>query len=130
MKIKVYNGTKEDRHLCPTCKFAHIVQGQRDSEQITTCNYGPMMLDGGKPIVIKFRVADCNIYKEKDDSNSLYAQMQQSATYMYKLASGRIVGLHLGQLQDSAFIRALRIADGEPEKPDYAKEAKKVLTAK
>jgi len=122
MKIKVYDGTKQDRHLCPTCKHSQIIKGQRDNEQTTICR-----ISSRRPRTIKFRVADCTGYLEKDDKN--LNAMRQTATYMERLASGKWVGLHIGQLNDYHFMNALRAADADGRKRDYEGEAKTLLAA-
>jgi hypothetical protein len=126
MKIKVYDGTKQDRHLCPTCKHSHIIKGQRDHEAITRCRADLYGSEGVEPITIKFRVAECNHYQEQDDKQ--LNELQNKATYMYRLASGKWVGLHIGQLNDHAFMQALRQADGQKNR-DVDKEAKEFLKA-
>lgn len=128
MKIKVYDGTKVDRHLCPTCKYSHIIKGQRDSEIVTLCRFESYSSEGVAPRPVTFRVADCNQYHEKDDLqlNALKAK----ATHMYRLASGRWVGLHEGQLNDHYFMSALQKADGVVDFDKEAKEFLKAATAK
>ncbi len=124
MKIKIYGGTKQDRHLCPTCNYSQIVEGQRDSETLTLCRYESEEGRTG-PREVTFRVAECNKYREKSDDK--LQSMYQNATYMYKLASGKWIGLHVGQFNDGMFMHELAKQDGLER--DRKKEAEQVLKA-
>jgi len=123
LKIKVHQGTKQDRHLCQTCSHAHVIQGQRDGEQTQYCRVNMTISDGATPIEIKFKVAECNLYREHDSKQ--LNELEQQATYLIRLQSGRWVGLHVGQYKDHNFMQALRNADGPR---DYEKEALEFLS--
>lgn len=122
MKIKIYGGTTQDRHLCPDCSYSHIIKGQRDGESVTLCKHDPMVGDGSYIRTIEYKVAECNKFEERTQTKLL--EMKQKASYLYRLASGRWVTLHAGQLNDAYFMRALAKQDGER---DYDREAKEFL---
>lgn len=56
---KVRNGTRSDeKRLCDTCAYSHIMKGAADSKEVIYCQKTGHY--------IKFRVVDCNQYYSKN----------------------------------------------------------------
>jgi len=58
MQIKIKDGTpKHGDSLCRTCRWAHLVKGYRESEEVIICSY----VDPN--CAVAFSVRDCNHYR-------------------------------------------------------------------
>ena len=123
MKIKVYGGTKQDRHLCLSCQHSFRIEGQRDSERIDMCTN-----DDIPTTRIPFRVAECKGYLGQTDVSLL--EMRRKGAYLVPLASGRYAALTLGQIEDYEFMLELQRQDrGETQDAKNRKEVTKILKA-
>ncbi len=126
MKIKVYGGTREDRHLCLTCEHSMIIKGPTETQDLHLCTRQTAFQDGvTQPMEITFRVSDCNKYTEADNRNK--EEMEQKAAYLIQLPSKKWVALAIGQLQDGYFMKELRERDRKESGTDYEKDTKKTV---
>lgn len=82
----VRGGTpSNERSLCETCEYAHIVTGEATSEKVTYCN----AMD--KPIPVPYKkVVECSRYNDKH-SPSIY-QMEKIAYVMLTDPKGKPIG--------------------------------------
>lgn len=74
-KPYIKNGTPVgSESLCKTCANAQVINGYRESEQITICtNVGPNM-------ILPFSVYECTSYYDKNKPN--WQQMQELAIHV------------------------------------------------
>ena len=57
MVVKVKDGTRGEQSLCKTCRYAKIVKGTAESQEITRC--------GVLETLVPFKVVECNSYENK-----------------------------------------------------------------
>lgn len=85
------NGTPVgNKSICDTCKYAHIVQGFRESEVLVYCTY---VFDQAIPV--PFKVAQCTSH---DDRNRpTWEQMEKLAIDVQPISSAKPAGFRLAR---------------------------------
>ena len=71
MRIHVKNGTPVGAiSRCENCEHSHILKGYRESEDVTYCYFGPLM-------VVPFKVRDCSNFSDR--AHPTWEQMKDLA---------------------------------------------------
>lgn len=59
MSLKIQDGTRPDIRLCDSCRYAQIVKGSQQGQEIVYCN------DSGNEKIMPFKIVQCNSYVDK-----------------------------------------------------------------
>ena len=71
MSVYVKNGTAiGSQSRCESCAHSHILQGFRESEEVTYCYYATL-------VVVPFKVRECSNYQDK--ARPTWEQMEELA---------------------------------------------------
>jgi hypothetical protein len=83
--VKIKDGTPEGAaSLCASCRWAHIVKGFADSQQVTHCTWlRPSML-------VRFPVSQCNCYDDRRIPSRY--DMEKIAWILLTKKAGRSIG--------------------------------------
>ena len=78
------NGTPVgSQSRCETCVHSHILQGYRESEEVTYCYYGTLM-------VVPFKVRECSNFEDK--ARPTWEQMKDLAIELRPVTYSREAG--------------------------------------
>jgi hypothetical protein len=85
VKIYVKDGTPvEGQSRCATCTHAHVMQGFRETEEVTYCTFACEL------IRVPFKVRDCSNYADRH--RPTWAQMEELAIDILPLCSAKPAG--------------------------------------
>ena len=84
LPIHVKNGTPVgSQSRCESCAHSHILQGFRESEEVTYCYYATLM-------VVPFKVRECSNYLDK--ARPTWEQMKDLAIEILPASSAKSAG--------------------------------------